>query len=69
MVEIKPEIAFVTSVASCFAKNPSHQYIKDVKIILKYLKDSNKQKITYSGQSKLLVEKYSDFDWARDKES
>lgn len=42
IVELRPNIAFATSVACCFAKNPGYQYIKAVKTILQYLKYSNK---------------------------
>ena len=69
MVQTRPNIACATSVASCFVKNPGHQHIEAVKTILQYLKGLNKQRITYSGQSKLLVEGYFDSDWARDKDS
>ena len=69
MVETRPDIAFATSVASRFAKNPGHQHTEAVKTILRYLKGSNERGITYGGQSKLLVEGYSDSDWAGDKES
>lgn len=69
MVETRPNIAFATSIISCFAKNLSHQYIKAIKTILQYLKGSKKQKITYGSQNKLLIEKYSDSDWAEDKKS
>lgn len=40
MVETRPDIAFATSVASRFAKNPSHQHTEAVKTILRYLKGS-----------------------------
>ena len=69
VVETRPNIAFATSVASCFAKNPGRQYTKAVKTILWYLKGSNKRGITYGGQSKLLVDGYSNSDWVGDKES
>lgn len=42
MIETKPNIAFVTFVASRFAKNLGHQYTEAVKTILQYLKGSNK---------------------------
>lgn len=42
IVETRPNIAFTTSVTSCFAKNLSHQYIEVIKTILQYLKDLNK---------------------------
>ena len=68
MVETRPDIAFATSVASRFAKNPSHQHTEAVKTILRYLKGSKDQGITYGGQSKPKLEGYSDSDWAGDKE-
>ena len=40
MIETRLDIAFTTSVASRFAKNPSHLYIEAVKTILKYMKGS-----------------------------
>ena len=49
IVEIRPNIAFATSVASCFATNPGHQYTEAVKTILQYLKGSSEQEITYGG--------------------
>ena len=69
MVETRPDIAFATSVASRFAKNPSHQHTEAVKTILRYLKSSRERGITYGGQDQILVEGYSDSDWAGDKES
>lgn len=62
IVKIKPNIAFATFYTSFFAKNPGYQYTKAVKTILQYLKDSNKQRITYHGQSKLQIERYSNSD-------
>ena len=46
IVETRPDIAFATSVASCFAKNPGHQHTEAVKTIMQYLKGSNKRGIT-----------------------
>ncbi len=40
-----------------------------MKTILRYLKGSRERGITYGGQEELLVEGYSDSDWAGDKES
>lgn len=62
MVEIKPNVIFATSIASCFAKNPGHQYIKVVKKILQYLKRPRDWGITYGGQDKILIEGYLDSD-------
>ena len=38
MVETRPDVAFATSVASRFAKNPGHQHMEVVKTIFRYLK-------------------------------
>lgn len=43
MVETRPDVAFTTLVASCFAKNPGHQQIEVVKTILQYLKGTKDQ--------------------------
>lgn len=69
MVETRPDISFATSVASRFAKNPGHQHTKAMKTILRYLKGSRDQGITYGSQNKLLFEGYLDSDWAGDKDS
>lgn len=69
MVETRPDIAFATSIAIRFAKNQGHQHTEALKTILRYLKGSRERGITYGGQSELLVEGYSDSDWAGDKES
>ncbi len=69
MVETRPDIAFATSITSRYAKNPSHQHTEAVKTILRYMKGSKHRGITYGGQEKLLVEGYSDSDWAGDLKS
>lgn len=69
MVKTRPDIAFATSVARRFVKNPSHQHTKAIKTILQYLKGLRNREITYKGQSKLKVEGYSNFNWAGDKKS
>lgn len=60
IVETKPNITFATFVVSHLAKNPGYQNTKAVITILQYLKDLNKQEITYGGKSKLLIEGFSD---------
>lgn len=67
IIETRPDIVFITSIASLFAKNPGYQYTKAVKTILCYLKSSRKQDIIYGWQNKLLVEEYSNFNWVKDK--
>lgn len=47
MVETRPDIAFATSVASDFAKNPSHLHSEAVKTILKYFKGPKNQAIVF----------------------
>lgn len=69
MIKTRLDIRFATFIANLSMKNPGHQHIKVVKTISQYLKESRKRQITYSSQSELLVEGYSDFDWARDKKS
>ncbi len=51
MVVTRPDIAFATSVASRYAKNPSHLHIEAVKTILKYLKGSQDRGIVYGGRT------------------
>ena len=69
MLEIRPNITFSTSVASHFSKNPSHQYTEAVKTILHYLKESREYGITYKGEESVILEGYSDSDWAGDKDN
>ena len=69
MVKTRSDIAFAISVASRFAKNPSHQHTEAVKTILRYMKGSRQRGITYGGQDKLSIEGYSNSDGAGDKES
>lgn len=33
------------------------------------MKDLNKYEVIYNGQNELIIEKYYDFDWAKDKKS
>lgn len=69
MLETRPDIAFATSVASRFSRNPSHKHTESVKTIFRYLKGNRDCGITYGGQDKPLIEGYLDSDWAGDKES
>lgn len=73
MVKTRPDIACSTSVASRFAKNPSHTHTKGVKRILKYLKGTKDRGIVHGGDGKegdkLTIKGYSNSDWANDKTS
>lgn len=73
MIETRPDIACSTSVASRFAKNPSHSHTEGVKRILKYLKGTKDCGIVHGGDgkegNKLTIEGYYDSDWAGDKTS
>lgn len=69
MIETRPDIAFSTAVSSRFLKNPSHQHMEAAKTILNYLKGSKLRGMTYGGGEELMIQSYSDTDWAGDKES
>lgn len=62
IVEIRPNISFVTLIKSKFAINPSHLHIKVMKTFFCYLKDLKNQGIMYSNQDKLIIEEYYDLD-------
>lgn len=49
IVKTKPDIRFVTSVASRFAKKLGYQHTKAMKMILQYFKGSRERGIIYSG--------------------
>lgn len=70
MIEIRPDIMFFITVATCLAKNPSHAYTKAIKIIFCYLKRLINCDITYGSDGKnLSIKGYSDLNLARDKKS
>ena len=60
IIEMRPDITFATSIVGCFTKNPSHQYTEAIKTILRYLKGSQNQGITYEGKEELCIEGYLD---------
>lgn len=62
IVETRPDIAFSTLVASCFAKNSFYQHTEAVKTILKYLKKMKTQGIIYGGEDDFKILGYSDSD-------
>lgn len=66
MVGTIPNIAYITSVVSCFAKNLSHLHSKAVKTIFCYFKASRNVRITYGGKQKrhLTIKRYFNSDWA-----
>lgn len=67
MIESRPDIAFATSMASRFAKNPSKAHIEAVKMIIRYLHTTKTRGIVYGeGDSKVIG--YSDSDWGGDQE-
>lgn len=69
MIEKMPKITFIISLVSFFAKNLSYQYSKAVKTILKYFKKLKYQDIMYKGRRELKIEKYSNSNWADNKDS
>lgn len=69
IVNTRPDITFATSIVSCFVKNPSRQYTKAVKTIMRYLKATRTVGITYGngeGSGVLIIKSYSDSDCAGD---
>lgn len=69
IVEIRPNIAFSITVTARFAKNLSHSHFEVIKSILRYFKGSINCRITYGREKKLIIERYSDSDWAGNKKS
>ncbi len=64
IVEIRPDIAFATSVISRFAKNPSCQYIKIIKTIMQYLKATCTLSIIYGRDGEdLIIKSFSNSHW------
>lgn len=61
IVESRPDIAFIMSIISCFAKNPTSCHIKVVKTILQYLKSTKTIEIIY-GDKNLIIKSNLDFD-------
>lgn len=64
MINTRPDIVFVTSVMSHFAKNLSHKHTKAVKTIIQYLKAPRLVGIIYGGEEgrDLKIKNYSDFN-------
>lgn len=64
MVEMRPDIAFATSIVSRFIKNPFHQHNKSIKTIFKYLKATKETRIIYKGEQRedLTIKGYFDSD-------
>lgn len=70
IVEIRPNIAFFIEIITCFARNPSHAYIKAVKTIFQYFKSFIDYIITYEDNKKNFFSKnYSDFNYVEDKKN
>ena len=67
MIETRPDIAFATSLVSRHAKNPGKQHMEAVKHILRYLQGTKTKGITFGGGD-LIIQGYSDSDWAGSKE-
>lgn len=70
MIEIRPDIMFFITIATCLAKNPSHAYTKAIKIIFCYFKRLINYDIIYGSDGKnLSIKGYSDLNLARNKKS
>ena len=60
MIETRPNIVFLTSLMSRFAKNSSRQHTKIIKKILRYLNGIRDRDITYGRKDQLFLKGYSD---------
>lgn len=69
IVKRRPEMAFGTSIINCYVKNLGYHPTNAVKTIMKYIKGSKQQEITYNRQEKLLIKEYSNFDWTKNLKS
>lgn len=66
IVEIRINIAFTTSMVSCFAKNPGPDHFNAVDQILRYLAGSQGRGIIFEREPELCLVGYSDSDYAGD---
>lgn len=68
IVKTKPDIAFITSVVSRFAKNLLHQHTEAIITILQYLIMTKDMEIIYGEEQErdLIIKSYFDSDWAGD---
>lgn len=64
IIKTRPDIALTIFIINHYAKNFSFQYIKTMKIIMRYLKTMRILGITYGGEEKdgLIIKSYSDLD-------
>jgi hypothetical protein len=69
MVCTRSDIAHVVDVVSHFLSNPGRVHWNVVKWILRYLKGIINHCIYFGGTSKLVLEVYTDADWAGDIDS
>ena len=63
MVATRPDIAWVITKLSQFFNNPTSEHISAAKRVLRYLKGTRDQKLTYMKQTRLNLVGYSDSDW------
>lgn len=69
----RPDIGSALIKVASFCENPSRAHWEAVKRIIRYLKGTPKEAITYSGRididkgEKVKIEVFSDSDWAQDK--
>ena len=71
MTQTRPDLAYTLSVLSRFNQNPSLQYIKAAKRMLRYIQGTKLLGITYTGHPSgtLDIQVYSDSDYTGDLET
>ena len=71
MTQTRPDLTYTLSVLSRFNHNPSLQYIKAAKRILRYIQGTKFLGITYTGHPSgtLDIQVYSDSDYTGDLET
>ena len=66
IVEIRIDIAFLTSMVSKFANNASLEHFHAIDQILRYLAKSQDKGIIFKGEKELKLVGYLDLNWAGD---
>ena len=64
----RPNITFAAMRLSWFNNNPTKEYIKYAKYILRYLKGTKELEIKYNGSSDARLIRYSDSDWGENRD-
>ncbi|KAL4196346.1 hypothetical protein AMTRI_Chr04g245730 [Amborella trichopoda] len=66
MTGTRPDLSFFISLVSRFQSNLEDEHWKAVKRILRYLKGTMNNTLTYKGETKIAIERYSDASYRAD---